>query len=124
MKIGSLIAGPAQACGPRVTLREAASMMVEGDLGSLIVGDGTSMVGIITERDIMSAVATGADTSTVMVEDWMTADPDSASPELEVREAAEWMLAVGYRHLPITQDGRIMGIASIKDILWAMADGT
>lgn len=122
MRVGSLIGGPAQACGPRVTLKEAATMMVDGDLGSLIVGDGTSMVGIITERDIMGSVASGADCAKAMVEDWMTADPDSASPELDVREAADWMLAVGYRHLPITEDGNIVGIASIKDILWALVD--
>ncbi len=98
--------------------------MMDGDLGSLIVGDGTSMIGIITERDILGAVAAGADIAKAMVEDWMTADPDSASPELDVREAADWMLAVGYRHLPITEDGQIMGIASIKDILWALVDGS
>lgn len=124
MRVGSLIGGPAQACGPRITLREAANVMMDGDLGSLIVGDGTSMVGIITERDILGAVAAGADISKAMVEDWMTADPDSASPELDVREAADWMLAVGYRHLPITEEGKIMGIASIKDILWALVDGS
>jgi CBS domain-containing protein len=47
--------------------------------------------------------------------------PDSFSPEMDVREAAEWMLAAGYRHLPVVEERRLIGMASIKDILWALA---
>ena len=47
--------------------------------------------------------------------------PGLVSPEMSVREAADWMLAAGYRHLPVVEDGRLIGMASIKDILWALA---
>ncbi len=50
----------------------------------------------------------------------MTAYPDSIDPDMQVTEAAEWMLASGYRHIPVLDGSRILGMISIKDVLWAM----
>ena len=50
----------------------------------------------------------------------MTPGPDTVSPEVAVEEVAEWMLAAGYRHVPVMDEGELLGIASIKDVLWAM----
>jgi CBS domain-containing protein len=50
----------------------------------------------------------------------MTPDPDTVGPEISVDEVAQWMLAAGYRHLPVMEDGELLGIASIKDVLWAL----
>ena len=52
----------------------------------------------------------------------MTPDPDVLSPEVEVRDAADWLLATGYRHLPVVEGGRLLGVVSIKDILWAVKE--
>jgi CBS domain-containing protein len=53
----------------------------------------------------------------------MTFLPDTFGPELSVEDAADWMLATGYRHLPIVEvSGRVVGMVSIKDVLWALTD--
>lgn len=122
MTLGSLIAGPVIGCGPADSLRNAAEVMSEHGYGALAVIDGHGLAGIITERDVVAAVSSGADPSTTKVAEWMTRNPDTASPTLEIREAAEWMLAVGYRHLPIVDGDQVVGMTSIKDILWALVD--
>jgi CBS domain-containing protein len=95
--------------------------MLAAQAGSVGVVEGRRLTGIITERDVLRAAAEGTDPVTEIVRNWMTADPDVFSPEAQVREAAEWLLETGYRHMPIMEDGELLGIVSIKDILWAMA---
>jgi CBS domain-containing protein len=46
--------------------------------------------------------------------------PDTFSPDVEVEEAARWLLEVGYRHMPVMEAGELLGIVSIRDILWAI----
>jgi CBS domain-containing protein len=65
-------------------------------------------------------VATGADPETELVADWMAEAPDTFSPDVEVEEAARWLLEVGYRHMPVMSDGELLGIVSIRDLLWAL----
>jgi CBS domain-containing protein len=52
----------------------------------------------------------------------MTEYPDSFTPEMEVNEAADWMLATGYRHLPVVEGKSVLGVISIKDVLWALTE--
>ena len=82
------------------------------------------LIGIITERDILRSVGLGNDPDRTTVNDVMTPDPDYLEPDVTVEDAAEWMLAAGYRHLPIAEDGKILGMVSIKDVLWALTGGT
>ncbi len=120
MQVRALVGDGAQACGPETTIRTAARAMADNDIGSLaVLGEG-DLLGILTERDILRAVAAAADLDAEPVSAWMTAQPDSVSPELETAEAARWMLATGYRHLPVIEDGVLLGVASIKDVLWAL----
>ena len=107
-------------CGPETTLQDLSEAMLATQVGSVGVVEGRELTGIITERDVLRAAADGVDPVTAMVRDWMTADPDVFSPEAQVREAAEWLLETGYRHMPVMEDGELLGIVSIKDILWAM----
>ncbi len=120
MQIRSLVGGTARLCGMTTSLEEAAQAMVAESTGSLGVIEGSALAGIITERDILRAAAKGVDLSNEHVADWMTPDPDTVGPEIPVDEVAEWMLAAGYRHLPVMEDGELLGIASIKDVLWAL----
>ena len=53
----------------------------------------------------------------------MTPAPDTFSPDVDVEEAAAWLIETGYRHLPVMRDGELLGIASIRDLLWAMVEG-
>ena len=54
------------------------------------------------------------------VADWMSDTPDTFGPDVEVHEAAAWLLEMGYRHMPVMADGELLGIVSIRDILWAI----
>jgi CBS domain-containing protein len=120
VEIRNLVGGTATVCGPDLTVGEAADVMVEERIGSLGVIEAGSLVGIFTDRDVLRAVAAGADCTSALVEEWMTADPDHLSPEVRVSDAAEWLMATGYRHLPVVENGQLLGIVSIKDVLWAV----
>ncbi|MDP8958641.1 MAG: CBS domain-containing protein [Actinomycetota bacterium] len=124
MKLRALVGGSAEVTGPEVTLREAAGAMMAAGVGSLGVVDGRDLVGILTERDLVRAVSDDADLSSATVQDWMTEAPDVFSPEVDVEEASQWLLETGYRHLPVIDAaGELLGIASIRDLLWAIVEG-
>ncbi len=120
MKLRNLVGGRSELCGPATTLQEAAIAMSGGGMGSLGVVDGRHLAGLITERDVLRAVAAGVDTAAETVANWMSADPDVFSPEVEVEAAAQWLLETGYRHLPVIEDDELLGIVSIRDLLWAL----
>lgn len=120
MKIRKLVNGTAHVCALSTTLEEAALMMIEEETGSLGVVDGSKLAGIITERDFLRAAAQGADFVTSTAAVWMTPDPDTVGPDIPVVEVAEWMLAAGYRHLPVMEGKELLGVTSIKDVLWAL----
>jgi CBS domain-containing protein len=84
---------------------EAAADMVEANVGSAVVMQGTFLAGILTERDVLKAAASGADLATSRVSDWMTPDPQTAGPDTSAEQAAQMMLLNGFRHLPVV-DGR------------------
>ncbi len=98
---------------------EAARGMSKGRLGSALVMDGSWLAGIITERDVLRAAASGNDLNTALVKEWMTADPVTSSPATDSEEAAAIMLANGFRHLPITEGSEVLGIVSLRDVLSA-----
>ncbi|MGD2061675.1 MAG: CBS domain-containing protein [Acidimicrobiia bacterium] len=120
VEIRNLVAGETVACGRDVTLADIASLMISEDVGSVAVVDGSTLLGIVTERDMVRAIAAGADTEVSTAREWMTVDPDVADPDLSVEDAARWMLTAGYRHLPVVEGTRLMGVVSIKDVLWAL----
>jgi len=123
MKLGSLVGGSATVIGREATVAEAAEALMNDGVGSLAVVEGRLLVGIITERDVVRAVSEGADPEEEVVADWMSDAPDTFGPDVEVREAAAWLLEMGYRHMPVMQDGELLGIVSIRDILWAIISG-
>ena len=120
MEIRNLVAGETVACGRDVTLADIASLMISEDVGSVAVVDGSTLLGIVTERDMVRAVAADIDAEAAVAREWMTVDPDVADPDLSVEDAARWMLTAGYRHLPVVEGTRLMGVVSIKDVLWAL----
>jgi CBS domain-containing protein len=96
--------------------------MHERGHGSLGVVDGMKLLGLITERDLVRAMANGADLDRVTVSSFMSRDPDIFSPEFDVWEAAEWLAESGYRHLPVVEDGALLGIISVRDLLLALVE--
>jgi CBS domain-containing protein len=103
-------------------MREAIRLMAARDVGALAVEHDGALSGILTERDVIRACADGADLDATTVDEWMTEDPDSLEPDVAVEDAADWMLAAGYRHLPVVDGREIVGMVSIKDVLWALTD--
>ena len=96
---------------------EVAKSMVKGRFGSALVTRGSVLVGIFTERDALRAAASGQDLTASRISDWMTKDPETAAPDLDVEEAAQLMLANGFRHLPVIDQSEIAGIVSLRDVL-------
>ena len=104
-------------------LTQAASRMRFHGVGALLVRDRGEPVGIITERDILRAVGDAADPATTLVASYMTPDPVTVNPETEMTAAAATMLRIGARHLPVSEDGRIVGMLSARDVLTDEARG-
>jgi CBS domain-containing protein len=122
MTVRDLTTGAVIWVAPEATLRDAAEVMISNEVGSVAVEVDGALEGILTERDMLRAVADGADLDREPVSTWMTEYPDSFHPEMDVNEAAEWMLATGFRHLPVVDGGKVLGVISIKDVLWAVTD--
>jgi CBS domain-containing protein len=101
---------------PGVKLTEVARRMVARDVGAVLVLEGGRLVGILTERDVLRAVAGGID-DTTLVSDWMTRDPDTMEPDETTRHAATLMIHGGFRHLPITEGDELVGMLSIRDLM-------
>lgn len=122
MEVRELLSGEVITVPADESVRHGAIIMNEARVGSLAVIDDGELAGIFTERDILHAVAAGADLDADLISRWMTDYPDAFSPDMDVVEAADWMLATGYRHLPVVENGSLIGMASIKDVLWAVTD--
>jgi len=104
---------------PETSVSEAAAGMIRARVGSVIVMQGSFLAGILTERDVVRAAASGEDLCASLVSAWMSPDPQSASPETPAEEAAQIMLLNGFRHLPV-MDGRVLcGVVSIRDLFAA-----
>jgi CBS domain-containing protein len=101
---------------PDVPLEEVARRMVSRDVGAALVTEGDRLVGIVTERDILRAVARGVHERTV-VADCMTSDPETMDPDESTEHAAVLMIHGGFRHLPITEGERVIGMLSIRDLM-------
>jgi CBS domain-containing protein len=97
----------------------AAQAMVKGRFGSAVVVEAGWLVGIFTERDVLRAAASGKDLSATTVSEWMTKDPQTASADMESEEAAQIMAANGFRHLPVMDGNKVLGIVSLRDVMGA-----
>jgi CBS domain-containing protein len=101
---------------PDVSLTEVAERMVSRDVGAALVTQGERLVGILTERDVLRAVARGTPESTV-VADLMTSDPETMEPDESTEHAAVLMIHGGFRHLPIVEGEEVVGMLSIRDLM-------
>jgi CBS domain-containing protein len=98
------------------TLRDAAGRMWKQQTGSLVILDGGELIGIITERDIMKAVARGDDLDATPVSALMTRAVITVAPEDSVVAAAGHMATRWIRHLPVVSDGAVVGMVSQRDL--------
>jgi CBS domain-containing protein len=98
---------------------EVAREMVKARVGSAIVMQGSWLIGILSERDVLRAAASGKDLTASPASDWMTKDPTTATPDTTSDEAAQLMLQGGFRHLPVVEAREVKGVVSIRDLLAA-----
>jgi CBS domain-containing protein len=120
--VEDLMVGPVDSCTVETDASEAARRMLADDVGSLAVVDGDVLVGIVTERDLLRLVADRPGRAGLRVGDVMTPNPDFLSPDVDNEDATDWMIAAGYRHLPVVDAGRVVGMVSMKDLLWAATE--
>lgn len=104
--------------GPTHTLRQAARLMAERKIGAAVVLDpDADGPGILTERDVLEAVAQGQDPETEICADHLTPDAVTAMPDWEIGRAAAAMVAGGFRHLVVCEGSEVVGILSVRDIV-------
>jgi CBS domain-containing protein len=106
---------------PGDRLGEVAQRMVARDVGAVIVMEGSDLAGILTERDVLRAVAAGIRDDT-LVSDWMTRDPETMGPDDTTQHAAVLMIHGGFRHLPLVEGNDVVGMLSIRDLMRVVLD--
>jgi len=105
------------------TVKDAASKMAQQEIGSLVVMEQNKPVGIVTERDLLSRVlALGRNAEATRVKMVMSKPLICAGPDMDVTEATRFMVAKGIKKLPITQEGRLIGILTLTDLCAAQPD--
>ena len=103
------------AVDPTASIGEAAEKMIEGGVRAVVVmEDGVRLTGIITERDLLRAVAQRARAAEARVRQWMTESVITIEPDTPIEEAAKMMFERNFRHLPVSRDGRLLGIVSLR----------
>ena len=102
---------------PEDTLGEVAERMSERNVGAVVVKDFGRLIGILSERDMLRAMAARVHTSEARVRQWMTPDPITAPPDMSLDDAARVMLDNGFRHLPVVDGSEVLGIVSLRRVL-------
>ncbi|HVF54044.1 MAG TPA: CBS domain-containing protein [Actinomycetota bacterium] len=124
MKVADIMTAAAVTDAADDTLAEASAKMWQQQTGSLLVMEGDDLVGIVTERDVLRAVAEGKDPHGTALRDVMTKDVVTVIQDTQIRDAAQTMFDKWFRHLPVvSNDGSVVGIISLRDLLSLVAQG-
>jgi citrate synthase len=115
--VRDLMTSPAVTCTTADRLADAAHLMQEAETGSVIVTELGKVVGILTERDLLRAAAAVADPGRETVSLWMTAHPDVLEPGEKADAAWASLTTHHYRHLPVVEDGELVGVVSLRDLM-------
>ena len=103
---------------PENTVSEAAKLMAQGQVGAVMVVDDDRLVGIFTERDaLFRVIAQGRDSQTTPLADVMTAEPKTVDPDKSFGYALMMMHENGFRHVPVIENGKLIGVVSARAAL-------
>ena len=117
MKVSEIMTKNPVTVQPSATAKDAAELMRKKNLGTVLVAEEDRLEGIVTDRQIATkVVAEGKDPARTRVNEFMTRNPVSASPDMEIEDVTRIMGENRYRRVPVVQDGRLMGIVSTADI--------
>ena len=106
-----------------VSISEVAQRMVDRNVGAVLVLDDGRLTGILTERDVLRAVAEGLSDNT-RVADCMTAHPETIGPDDTTEHAVVLMIHGGFRHLPVVDGDDLVGVISIRDLVALVLEDT
>jgi CBS domain-containing protein len=123
MLVRDIMASPAVTAPPELSVLEAARMMKERNIGSLIIEEAARPVGILTERDLVGKVlAEGLDPKDTTVREVMSSPLLTVKPDVDVLDAATSMARHHIRRLPVLNGSRVVGIVCERDILEVSPD--
>jgi signal-transduction protein with cAMP-binding, CBS, and nucleotidyltransferase domain len=117
VQVRNLMKAPVVTIEPGRSVREAARLMQDKVIGSVVVHEGGRPMGILTERDVLRAVAEGRDVEQTSVDDLMTKNLVTGGPNWDVVVAASVMTAHRIRHLVVQEQDRVLGVLSLRDVL-------
>ncbi|HLM33278.1 MAG TPA: CBS domain-containing protein [Gaiellaceae bacterium] len=117
MTIGDFMSRDVLSVAPEDTIGEAAQQMADANVGSSVVLEHGRLIGILTERDLLRAMAKRVHPSEARVREWMTAEPVAVSESTTADEAARLMVENGFRHLPVVDGERTLGVVSLRDVM-------
>jgi predicted transcriptional regulator len=118
----ALVTRPVVYVHPNDTLRRLAETFVEESIGAALVRGPHGAIGLVSERDVVAAIAEGSDPSRTRVDEIMNEDVITIAPNDDLLDAAHEMLDAEVRHLPIVEDGVVGGMISARDALRALVD--
>jgi CBS domain-containing protein len=122
MKVSEIMTKATVTEAAQDSLAEAAARMWNAQTGSLLVMEGEHLLGIVTERDVLRAIAHGMDPQQVPVKDLMRTDVITVGPQTTLKEAAKLMATKWIRHLPVVEGSRVVGILSQRDLTGVLAE--
>jgi CBS domain-containing protein len=125
MQAGDIMSRNVVTVDVRATFAEAARVLHEHRISSVVVKKKDAPAGIVTERDFVNLIADGKDPASVRVGDRMTKDLATIEPRADLADAAKVMAERRIRHLPVLERGKLVGIISIRDLVsWAVEEIT
>jgi CBS domain-containing protein len=119
MRVKDVMIKNVKTISPTATMAEAARAMKKNRIGSLVVVEGSKAVGIITERDLAYKIIAEERSLDTKVREIMSRDLKTIDPERSLKDAAKLMAAHVIRRLPVIEEGKLVGIVSIEDIMRA-----
>jgi len=125
MQVGDIMTSDVKTAGTEASFAEAARILKDNRISSVIITDGKRIAGIVTERDLVNVVADGLDPAKVTLEERMTRELATVEPRTDIADAAQLMAERRIRHLPVLDKGSLSGVISIRDLTnWAVAEMT
>jgi CBS domain-containing protein len=120
--IGTMVSTPVATVRPTATLREAARLLAADRVGLLVVIDHRGVRGVLSERDLVTAIADGEDVEVERVADFLVDDLVTVDEKVSVEDAARTMSEAELRHLTVARDGEVVGVVSIRDVVAALLE--
>ena len=114
--VSDVMAKRLQTVSPEDTVGEAVAVMAQNRIGSVLIMDGEKLLGIFTERDTVRALSQAHDAARHEIVSWMTHNPTTVAPDVDAEDALRTMLDSGFRHLPVVENGKVVGMVSMRDL--------